>query len=140
MRYLLDTNILSQPAKPSPNVRVLQRWQQNVADLSTAAPVWNELFFGFSRLPRSKRRDSYESFMKEILRPAFPILPYDTMAAEWHAIERARLERNGKTPAFVDGQIAAIARTRDLVLVTLNVKHFLDFEGLEIEDWSTGSG
>ncbi len=38
----------------------------------------------------------------------------------------------GKTPAFVDGQIAAIAYTNQLILVTNNVS---DFQGLQIENW-----
>ncbi|MGK7882028.1 MAG: hypothetical protein AB4060_18295 [Crocosphaera sp.] len=41
----------------------------------------------------------------------------------------------GKTPAFVDGQIAAIAYTNQLILVTNNVSDFQDFQGLQIENW-----
>ena len=36
---------------------------------------------------------------------------------------------------FVDGQIAAIAKVNNLVLVTSNRAHFEPFEGLEIQDW-----
>ena len=41
----------------------------------------------------------------------------------------------GKTPAFVDGQIGAIAYTNQLILVTNNVSDFQDFQGLQIENW-----
>ncbi|MDJ0634050.1 MAG: hypothetical protein QNJ34_12745 [Xenococcaceae cyanobacterium MO_188.B29] len=41
----------------------------------------------------------------------------------------------GKTPAFVDGQIAAIAYTNQLILVANNVSDFQDFQGLQIENW-----
>jgi tRNA(fMet)-specific endonuclease VapC len=41
----------------------------------------------------------------------------------------------GKPPPFVDGQIAAIAKVNDLVLVTSNRSHFELFEGLEIQNW-----
>lgn len=140
MRYLLDTNVLSQPVKLTPNERVLRRWREHAADLTTAAPVWNELLFGLYRLPVSKRRDRFEHYLEEVLRPSLSILPYDAKAAEWHAAERARLGRAGKSPSFVDGQIAAIAKTRDLVLVTQNVRHFTEFEGLTIEDWSVPAG
>jgi tRNA(fMet)-specific endonuclease VapC len=64
-----------------------------------------------------------------------PILPYDEAAAEWHAMERARLAALGRTLPFVDGQIAAIAQTNNLVLVTANAVDFRDFAGLTIEDW-----
>ncbi|HZQ98784.1 MAG TPA: hypothetical protein VFC93_08205 [Chloroflexota bacterium] len=64
-----------------------------------------------------------------------PILPYDEAAAGWHAMERARLAAHGRTLPFVDGQIAAIAQTNNLVLVTANAADFRDFAGLTIEDW-----
>lgn len=64
-----------------------------------------------------------------------PILPYNQAAAEWHAKERARLEAIGRTPPFLDGQIAATAKANDLVLVTANRSHFEIFEGLQIENW-----
>ena len=52
-----------------------------------------------------------------------------------HARERARLERLGRTPAFVDGTIAAIAVMNDLPLATRNLDDFRDFEGLRVENW-----
>ena len=36
----------------------------------------------------------------------------------------------------VDGQIAAIARVNELVLVTVNVKDFARFKDVEVENWS----
>jgi len=50
-------------------------------------------------------------------------------------MERARLAALGRTLPFVGGQIAAIARTNNLVLVTANAVDFRDFAGLTIEDW-----
>ena len=41
----------------------------------------------------------------------------------------------GKTPTFVDGQIAAVAAVNNLTLVTANVADYTDFEGLRIENW-----
>jgi tRNA(fMet)-specific endonuclease VapC len=45
------------------------------------------------------------------------------------------LSKVGKSPAFVDGQIASIAFTNNLTLVTNNVDDFKDFKGLVIENW-----
>jgi tRNA(fMet)-specific endonuclease VapC len=56
-------------------------------------------------------------------------------AAEWHAQERARLSLIGKTPPFVDGQIAAIAKVNDLIIVTANISDYQAFSGLMIENW-----
>ena len=70
-----------------------------------------------------------------LLESTVPILPYDASAAEWHASERARLTRLGRTPPFVDGQIAAVARLNGLEVVTTNVEDYLDFEGITVRDW-----
>jgi tRNA(fMet)-specific endonuclease VapC len=63
------------------------------------------------------------------------ILPYDERAAEWHAKERARLTFLGQMPSFVDGQIAAIAKVNNLILVTRNTSDFKKFSGLKLENW-----
>jgi hypothetical protein len=64
------------------------------------------------------------------------ILPYTPSAAEWHATERARLEGIGRPPAFVDGQIAAIAAVEGLVLVTRDTGDFAGFRDLRTESGS----
>jgi tRNA(fMet)-specific endonuclease VapC len=80
------------------------------------------------------RRDSLDELVRELQR-RFPVLPYDQAAADWHASERARLERIGRVPPYQDGQIAAIAVTRRLTLVTRNVRDFLGFTDLRVESW-----
>jgi tRNA(fMet)-specific endonuclease VapC len=50
--------------------------------------------------------------------------------------ERARLTQSGRTPSYVDGEIASIAAVNGLVLVTKNVRDFRHFQNLAIEDWS----
>ena len=136
-RYLLDANVLSEPAKPTPNCGVISRLERDRHAVATAAPVWNELLFGCYRLPLSKRRQTLERYLKMVLAPSIPVLPYDSSSAEWHAEERARLTAIGKTPTFVDGQIAAIALVRGLILVTSNESDYTDFDGLIVENWKT---
>jgi tRNA(fMet)-specific endonuclease VapC len=77
-----------------------------------------------------------EAYLEEVVREAFPILPYDELAAAWHGRERARLEALGRPAPYVDGQIAAIAHVNDLVLVTANAGDFAHFEELKVEDWT----
>lgn len=134
VRYLLDTNILSEPLKPAPDRRVTDWLQQHRGEVATASPVWHELRFGCERLPESARRETLERYLTEVLEPSLLILPYDSEAAGWHAAERARLTSAGRTPAFVDGQIAAVAAVHRLSIVTLNPVHFKPFRGLEIEE------
>jgi tRNA(fMet)-specific endonuclease VapC len=77
-----------------------------------------------------------EEYLHGVVRRSFPILPYDDVAAERHGRERARLEDRGKTPPFVDGQIAAIAHSQGLTLVTANIDDFRYFDELELADWT----
>ena len=135
VRYLLDTNVLSESLRPAPQTKVIERLRRHQDELATASIVWHELWFGCQRLPGSAKRRAIEDYLTQVIAPSLPILPYDERAAEWHAAERARLMRAGKTPAFVDSQIAAIARTNELILVTFNRADYADFQDLTFEDW-----
>lgn len=134
LRYLLDTNVLSEPMRPVPDPTVIDRIVTARDTIATASLVWHEIEFSRLRLPAGKRRREIEAII-HAFSPALVILPYDTSAAAWHARERARLSRLGKIPPFVDGQIAAIAAVNELVLVTRNVRDFSGFSGLEVESW-----
>jgi tRNA(fMet)-specific endonuclease VapC len=136
VKFLLDTTIVSAPVMKEPNARVVRKLQQHGGSCAIGAPVWHELVFGSSRLSAGKRRAALEDYLQAVVRRSFPILPYDEAAADWHGRERARLEEAGKTAPFVDGQIAAIAVTRGLTLVTANIKDFHSFEGLKTVDWT----
>lgn len=136
MKYLLDTSVVSTPALREPNPKVIRKLQQHGALCAIAAPVWHELVFGVGRLPPGKRRTALDEYLHSVVRRSFPILPYDEAAADWHGRERARLEEHGRPAPFVDGQIAAIAVTRALTLVTANARDFRSFDGLEVVDWT----
>lgn len=133
--YLLDTNVVSEPLRPVPNRRVMQRLRRFEDRIVTASVVWHELQYGACRLPRSNKRSAIEKFLESVVGGTIPILPYDERAARWHAAERARLEKIGKTPAFVDSQIAGTAKVNGLILVTRNVGNYSLFEGLTVENW-----
>lgn len=135
MKYLLDTNTVSEPLRPRPNAGVIRRLQEHEQEIAIPAPVWHELRFGCSRLAPSRRRDAVERYIEDVVLESFPILDYGWTAADWHARERARLVGAGRTPPFVDGLIAAIAHANELVLVTSNAKDFRAFDGLRVESW-----
>jgi tRNA(fMet)-specific endonuclease VapC len=137
LRYLLDTNVVSDPVSKSPNPRLLKNLRLLGDECAIAAPVWHELKFGCSRLPKGKRRTAIENYLTDVVRVSFPILPYDQAAATRHALERARLEELGLPSPFVDGQIAAIALVSQLILVSRNGKDFERYEDLAVEDWTT---
>ena len=136
IRYLLDTNVLSEAIKSHPNERTLERLSEHDGELATCSVVWHELSFGAARLTASKKRRAIEAYLEEAVRGILPIFPYDQEAATWHAQERARLSKRGRPPSAADGQIAAIATVNDLTVVTANVKDFRRFKDLVVEDWS----
>ena len=136
MKYLLDTNVVSEPLRPVPSVGISERLVRHAGEMAIPAPVWHEIRFGCARLPRSKRRNAIERYIEDVVRVSFPVLEYDQDAAEWHALERARLSALGITASFVDGQIAAIAYVNDLVLITANTRDFQHYTDLEVRSWA----
>ena len=135
VRYLLDTNIISEPARPEPNSRVIQQLQRYGHEAAITSISWHELLYGLERMPEGRKRTYLAEFITQVVRPAFPILSYEESAAQWHARERARLASIGRTAGFADGQIASIAVTANLILVTRNLTDFNGFEGLHLENW-----
>ncbi len=117
------------------NLGVMEKLQLFKREIATATIVIHELLFGCFRLLKSKKRQDLEDYLKNVILAHIPVFDYDLKSAQWHARERARLVKMGKTPAFVDGQIASIAFVNNLVLVTNNVNDFSDFQGLVIENW-----
>jgi len=134
MRYLLDTNILSESARPRPQAGVVERIQRHLGECAISAVTWHELLYGMERLPGSARQAQIRSFIEQVA-SLFPVLPYDRAAAAWHAAERARLAGDGHVAPWADGQIAATAAALKLVLVTRNVRDYAPFTGLVIENW-----
>ncbi len=135
LSYLLDSNILSEPSRPRPNADVQSRMLACRGELCTAAPVLHEMHYGLARMPEGRRRQALTEYLEQALSRPLPVLPYDREAALWHAEERARLASAGRTPSFVDGQIAAIAKVNHLTLVTRNRDDFVGFAGLAVENW-----
>ena len=135
LRYLLDTNVISDPTRREPDPGIRARLDEYGAESALASVVWHEMWFGVSRLPDSRRKRDLQDYLVTVVEPSFPILPYDEAAAQWHAEERARLGAVGWVSSFTDGQIAAVAHVHGLVLVTANLSHFERFDHLETTDW-----
>ena len=134
-RYLLDSNIVSEPARPQPSSQVRAKYEEHAHESALASVVWYELIYGLQRMPSGERRDFLKDYLTEVVRPALPILPFGEAAGHWVARERVRLERIGQTPPLADGMIAATAAANNLILVTRNTKDFDRFDGLHVENW-----
>jgi tRNA(fMet)-specific endonuclease VapC len=135
LKYLLDTNVVSEPLRPKPQHGVIRKLTRHEDEIAIPSVVWHELVFGACRLPPSQRRDVIEQYLDDVVIASMPILNYDRSAAEWHARERARLAAAGQTPPFVDGQIAAIAFANSLTLVTFNEADFRRFQEIDVITW-----
>ena len=135
LSYLLDSNILSEPSRPRPDDQVRSRLEAHRHEVCTAAPILHEMHYGLVRMPEGARKQHLIRYLDQVLHRPLTILPYDREAALWHADERARLASRGRTPPFVDGQIAAIAKVDDLILVTRNTGDFVQFVDLKVRNW-----
>ncbi len=135
MKYLLDTNIISEPMKLEPNSGVIDRLALDSIFSSTSATVWHELWFGIKLLNNDKRKNDLESYLNLLSDDDFTILPFCQKSAEWLAEERVRLKANGIIPAKYDSEIAAVASVNQLVVVTRNTDDFVVFRDLVVENW-----
>ena len=132
--WLLDTNVLSEATRPTPNAGVMANLSRFQGELAIAAPVWHELRFGWLRMPAGQRRDAIGRFVQDVV-GLLPVLPYDAQAARIHAELRAEREPQGLVLPFVDGQIAAIAIAHGITLVTRNTRDFASLRSLRLVDW-----
>ena len=89
VRYLLDTNVLSEPMRARPDGGLMRRLRRHDREVAIGTPVWHELVYGCARLPLSHRREAIETYLREVVEPSIPILPYSREAADWHGKERA---------------------------------------------------
>ena len=126
MKYLLDTNILSELRKPKPHGGVLA-WFTAFNSAGFAIPVLSlfEMQIGVEQL-RSK--DSYRAAAFEFwisrLEAADNVLSFDGSAAR----EAARLLYGKPGHLLADGMIAAIARVHGLTIATRNTRDFEQFD------------
>lgn len=135
LTYLLDSNVLSELTKAEADSGVMEQLARHRASCATSTVVMHELAYGVARLPESPRKARLRDFVSGLIDCGMAILPYDLDAALWHANERARLEAAGLIPPFRDGQIAAVAASRNLTLVSRNLADFQHFQGLSSASW-----
>jgi tRNA(fMet)-specific endonuclease VapC len=134
IEYVLDTNTVSELMRGRPNTsletHLARRWQA----CALPAPVIDELQYGVSRIESPARRAVYQAWLEQLLTD-LAVIPLDSMCAQWHGRERARLARTGRPPSLFDGLIASIAVVNELTLVTHNTADFERFSGIVLEDW-----
>lgn len=126
MSFILDTNALSEPQRPRPDVAYMAWLDEQVPlHLYTSVLSIGEVRHGAMSLPPGARRAAIEAWLQRAL-TAFGarILVIDVHVAEtWAAVMKAHRQQR-LTISAVDELIAATALVHDLTVVTRNVRHF----------------
>jgi predicted nucleic acid-binding protein len=131
MRYLLDTNIISNVTKPSPSESLLA-WmaEQNDEDLYISSLTVAELRRGVLEKPAGKRRHQLEAWFSGPEGPqtlfAGRVLPFDEKAALIWGRLMAEGKVKGRPRSALDTIIAAVAEANGCIVVTGNEKDFAD--------------
>lgn len=137
--YLLDTNIISEFLKISPDMKVLSKVEEERQRCAISSTTWNELLYGLQTLPDGKRKDMIFSFFIDTVQAIFPIIEYDSRCAWIHSDLRSQLRKKAIQKSFQDTQVAATAISKQMVLVTRNISNFEPIQkissSLIIENW-----
>lgn len=130
--YCFDTDVLSATMRREPLLPLVRRLAQvPPPEQFTTAVTLGELLYGAAK----RDSDRLRSRVRELVRGALTVLPFDERAAEVYGSLRAQLEAEGRRLDEPDMRIASIALSRDLTLVTGNVRHFDRVPGLTVENW-----
>jgi predicted nucleic acid-binding protein len=138
MRYLLDTNVISEPFKRSPDPRVV-RWlaEQSALDLSISVLTIGELTMGFELVPDGRRRDELQRWVTRELPRRFVgrlLNVDDAVAREWGRLSAAGRSAGRELPV-TDGLLLATASVHSLVFATRNERDCADRGVTTLNPW-----
>lgn len=127
MKYLLDTMVLAEPARPGPDARVSE-WirAQPLWDLAVSVVTVGEIQRGVERLADGRRKLELRTWLATVLRDMFAerLLSIDLgVALAWGSLT-AESERLGRPLPVIDGLLLATASVHGLTMVTRNVDDF----------------
>lgn len=128
MISLLDTSVVSQRIKSSPDEKIM-RWLSQLPEESAFLSVVTiqELRTGVQLLPPGRKRRDLESWLVSDIHRGYAgrILPVTEEIADTCGRLIAQARKTGTTPEMNDVLIAATALVHELAIATLNRKHFV---------------
>ncbi len=132
---VLDTNVLSETVRESPERTVLTFLDGVSEPLAVTTITIGELLSGTQLLPHGKRRTALVAAIEDVLLRFAIVLPYDESAARIYA-DLTELARDaGRTLSVEDGMIAAICAAHGATLATRNTTDFDYLPILVINPW-----
>jgi len=137
LKYLLDTCVISEMIKPSPDKKLL-RWVENEPSSSLFLSVITigEIRKGLSKLPASRKKEKLTIWLNMLLEEySNRILLIDLTVAENWGEMQGRSEKKGAVMPSIDGLIAAITYTNNMTLVTRNENDFISANIPIINPW-----
>jgi toxin FitB len=135
---VLDTNVISEPLKPSADpVAVAWLDGQPKESLYLCAPVLMEVMLGIALLPAGRRKGAFAAAAQTLLANYFAdrFLPFEREAAVTYASLVSRASAKGLAVSVADGQIAAIAAIHGLAVATRDTAPFLAAGVSVINPW-----
>jgi tRNA(fMet)-specific endonuclease VapC len=130
MRYLLDTNIVSDLVR-NPQGEVARHVRAvGERQVCTSIIVAAELRYG-----AAKKSSPRLSSQLDAVLGVLEVLPFEAPADTTYGLLRTRLEKRGTPIAGNDLLIAAQALALGYVIVTDNEKEFSRVEGLRLQNW-----
>jgi predicted nucleic acid-binding protein len=136
---VLDTNVLSEALRPSPEETVL-RWlaEQNRNVVFTTAITQAEILYGIEMLPPGKRRSRLHAAVERLFTDEFHgrVLPFDAESALVYPKIVADRAHMGRPISQFDAIIASVCRSRDAMIATRNASDFEDCGLAIINPWN----
>lgn len=130
---VVDTNVISEVLKPQPD-ELVQRWLQRepIDNVYVTSITKAELLYGLALLPSGRRKEALASTIQTFFfeRITTPVLAFSDEDALHYATISAYRRLMGRPIRELDGQIAAITKSRGFAVATRNVR---DFEHCGIE-------
>ena len=141
MNFLLDTNVVSEWAKPRPDPGV-GAWLADVDEdrVFLSVVTLAEIRYAIERLPDGRRRKRLDDWLQNDLPARFSgrILTVDTGVAEMCGRVMARSEQRGRPIGGMDALLAATAQAHGLALVTRNAADFEACLNSVVNPWTHG--
>ena len=138
MRYLVDTNVLSETTKASPNPGVVEWLRDHEEHICVNPVILGEIRFGIRLLGPGRSRDALDVWFTEVVR-RIRCVPIDTKTGLRWAELLVALRSRGRSMPIKDSLIAATGLAFGLVVVTRDSKDF-EAAGAEIVNPFSGGG